>query len=393
MALRLIDSRSESEKEYSNIVFYQETEPPYFLLKDNSGNELVIEYLPTIGRLWNYEEFDVFLMENPYRNKEKDVFDVYHESLHERIGWIFPITLLESSETQYIDYSNFDNYRFVAFRKLLSFDNKIVMKAQGNIYKLTDFYDESLVICTLHRPTIAKIQKFDFKKFTLSLYKDGYSFYEGELKAQSIPQKNSYFKSIPQKINRITLKDSGFDISSNPFFEYLFQDILLRSENHFVRFIFVYQIIEYFMEREFDILFEKQLANYQANAISKNDFRENINNSFKERFVINELFTNTPIDEELKTSFVTAFKALFDEIGYVYNISFADKLYDFRNMITHNTRIVATKSELIKLVEMYERIVLNLLINYKDKDTIVAHIAEEIIKVEDKVNEENTDSK
>ena len=72
----------------------------------------------------------------------------------------------------------------------------------------------------------------------------------------------------------------------------------------------------------------------------------------------------------MKNRFITDFIALFDGIGYKYNQTFADKLYDFRNMITHNVRIVATRSDLSKIIEMYEQIVISLLLNYASPDTI-----------------------
>ncbi|WP_028668261.1 HEPN domain-containing protein [Runella zeae] len=215
---------------------------------------------------------------------------------------------------------------------------------------------------------IQKINNFQFNKYILSFYKDGYLLYSGSPKAKTTYDRIAFVEN-KRKNKRITIQPSKFDIKANDFTNSLFIEHLLQSDHYLVRFIFLYQIIEYFIDELSEKQYSEHVENYKAKKISKNDFRESINTSATERKLINDVFELTTVQKELKDEFITDIDFLFKDIDKISDKkSFPDKIYNLRNLVTHNLRELTTKSDsLKKITEIFERIIVDLLINYKTK--------------------------
>ncbi|PWK75893.1 hypothetical protein LX99_03626 [Mucilaginibacter oryzae] len=374
MSLKLLSPLSNSDKIFETIAFIEERQKSYFLLSDSSGEEIRIKYIPLVDASWDPTRFDLFFLDNPYLNAENDVFQVYCDEKKERLGWIFPITVLISNDNDFSDNRNLNRYKYVAQYKLLNDYAKILKPTDVNTDLLiTDIYNDSTLICILSRDTIETINDFNFNNYRLSLYKYGYSIFQEDFIRKPVLAKNDFVDEMRRQRLRINLKKAKFNISSNKYVESLFIKHLLKTDDSLVRFIFLYQIIEQLMEDEFNDLFENYLNDYTSKKITKNDFKEYINTASKERDLIKSVFNNTTISIELQREFEEAFSNLFDSLDYKTRSSLPDRIYDFRNLVTHSYRNVIDKETIItELVQIFEDIIIYALINYNKNPIALA---------------------
>jgi hypothetical protein len=350
------------------VEYFKDDANNYFIVKNSSGTSIYFKYIPTSDSSWEKERFELFLFENPYLNAENDVFEVYEHSLgSERLGWVFPITILESNDNDFANYKNLNNYKFIAYEKLLDQNNKINLNPDAEFYSLTEIFRDS-IICLLCQETIKKISNFNIENYILSFYENNYLLLNGSSKSKPIYKKDDFVKKMRLETKkRIILKKANFEISKNEFINALFKEQLLQSENYLIRFIFLYQIIEHLLETEFDKRLDKHLEDFKNNKLSKNDLKENIVNDSKDRELIKTIINPIPVSSPVRQEFIEECNYLFKTIGIETKESFADKIYDLRNLVTHNLRnVVKTQSEtLSKLAEIFERIIVDILINYK----------------------------
>ncbi len=379
MPLKLTDTTCDFEIALDKIEFLDENNVRYFRVSNSENIGVNFQYFPIAISNWDKERYEIYLLENSYLNAENDVFEVYEDTLtDERLGWIFPITILESNENDFRNFKNLNHYKFIAYQKLLELNINISVKDNVNEFlKLSDVFNNS-IICLLCKDTIQKINDFKFDNYLLSLYKYGYLLLGNVSKSKAIYDRTEFVRQMRQNA-RIYLAKANFDITSNDYTRSLFQEHLLQSESHIIRFIFLYQIIEHFIQIEFDNQFQMHIDNYQNNKVAKNDLRESIINSSRERVIIKNVFNPITISQELKNEFLSECEYLFADIGLISKNSFPDKIYDIRNLVTHRLRELTTKSEsLNKIIEIFELIIVDLLINYSTENANVVESADAV---------------
>ena len=370
MGIKLRDSNAESEVTLDIIEYLDDGNSKYFKISNREGKEIVIQYVPTSDSNWELSRYEVILFENPYLKAENDVFEIRHSNLKgERLGWIFPITILESNDNDFINHKNLNNYKFIAYKYLLNKGgSKILQQTPDNIYKLTDLYFDSTILCVLCKNTISKINNFSISDYILSFHRYGYSLFFDWPKARAIFDKSDFIKTIRNTRSSIKLSKPSIDIKENTFIKYLFEEHLIQIDNCVLRFIFLYQILEYLMEKEFDLLIKNQIEDFNKKRISKNDLRENLISDSRERDLIKSVIEKSQIDNSLKLEFEQECSFLFSNINFTSKKnSFGDQLYNFRNIITHRLRDVTTKpndESVTKISEIFERIIIDILMNY-----------------------------
>jgi hypothetical protein len=376
MPLKLKDINNESEVVLDVIKYNSDEGLKYFRVY-NSENESIginIKFIPTSDSDWDKERFELVIFENSYLNAENDVFEVYENTLlGERLGWIFPITILESNENDFTNKKNLNNYKFIAYQKILERDVTILKKENTyDFYSLSEIFRES-IICLLSKDTIAKIPGFNIENYLLSFFGYGYLILNEYSKSKSIYDKTSFQNEMRKDRSRVILKKSNFDINTDFFIKSLFKDHLLQSENYLIRFVFLYQIIEYFMDLEFNNQFDNCIEDYKKNDIAKNDLKESILSVSKERFLIKKVINRILLSTSLKDEFIQECNFLFEDIGFKSNKdNLSDKIYDLRNILTHRLRELTSKTKsLEKITEIFERLILEMLINYNAEDDVL----------------------
>ncbi|HIC8923824.1 TPA: hypothetical protein ACW72V_001289 [Elizabethkingia anophelis] len=363
--MRLNRSESESEIVLNNLEFFKD-ETNYFRISNSENIGINIKYIPIVDSNWDEDKFELFIFENPYLTAENDVFEIYENTLStERLGWIFPITILESNENDFKDYKNLNNYKFIAYKKLLRYDHNIPEELINQEFiRLQEIYGD-IVICLLSKETLKKINDFKIEDYILSFYKNGYLLTNCKKNIKAF-YKHPEFTSKIRQNSRIKIKKSKFPIDSNAFTKSLFIEHILQSENYLVRFILLYQIIEHFMEELSELHYNEHIEKYKNKQLGKNDFRELINKSATERDLINNIFESAKLHEDLKKDFISEVDFLYQEINRTNKRnSFSDKIYNIRNLVTHSLRELTYNTEsLKKITELFESIIIELLINY-----------------------------
>jgi len=366
MSIILTDPNTGSDGVFNVITFVENEQDSYFKLLAENGDEMRVAYIPHLDSSWGKDDFDLFLFDNPYLNAENDVFEIYESSLHESIGWIFPITILVSNDNDFSEVRRLNRYKFAAQSILLNLNKTAAINYYLDSNALiTDIYNDSSIICILNKQTTSKINDFNINDYILSFYKYGYSFLQENSVRKKVLEKEDFIREMRQSRKRISIKKSLFDISLNSYIESLFKQYLLKTDDFLVRFIFLYQIIEQLMEDEFNILFQQYLTDFTNQNITKNDFKDYINTASKERELIKFVFNKTIIEANLKDDFESKFNFLYTELNFKIRNSLPDKIYDFRNLVTHSYRNVMDKIELINvLIQIFEEIIVCTLINY-----------------------------
>ncbi|QIY90018.1 hypothetical protein [Chryseobacterium gallinarum] len=364
MPLRLNRSEIESEIILDNLHFFKEESLSYFRVSNSENLGINVEYIPIKDSKWDENRFELFIFENPYLTAENDVFEVYESTIKERLGWIFPLTILESNENDFVDHKNLNDYKFIAYKKLLSYNLNISEELFGQEFvKLSDMYGDK-VICLLCKETIKKIVDFKIENYILSFYKYGYLLTDGKIEIKAFYEYQEFSNEVRKK-SKIKIKKSKFPIDSNAFTKSLFIEHILQSESYLVRFILLYQIIEHFMEELSEQQYNEHIEDYKKKQLGKNDFRELINRSSTERDLVRSIFDGANLSDDLKNDFVSEVDFLYTEIGRISKRNlFSDKIYNIRNLVTHSLRDLTYKAEsLKKITELFERIIIELLIN------------------------------
>lgn len=370
MPLKLTNIGNDSETFLANVQYFEENDVRYFRVSNSENIGVNFQYIPITTSDWDKEQYEIYLFENSYLNAENDVFQIYEKTIREeRLGWIFPLTILESNENDYKEFSNLNNYKHIAYQKLFELNFEIEAKNNTNEFlKLSEVFG-NIIVCILCKKTIQKINEFKFENYLLSFYKYGFLLLKDFPKSKAIYDRTAFITEM-RKGSRVNLTKANYDITINEFTKSLFLEHMLQSDNFLVRFIFLYQIVEQFIEDFSETQFNEHIENYQNKKLTKNDFREAINKSATERDLVVDLFNSTLIQKELKEEFVSEVDFLYNDIGRVNKKnSFPDKIYNIRNLVTHSLRDLTTRSESIKkITELFERIVVDLLTNYKTKN-------------------------
>ena len=176
MPLRFVD-KSQTPNTISSLTelqFIDTEEGRCFRLFDASGNEARVEYVPQFVSNWSHDRYDIFLFENPYLTAENDIFELYEPSLGDnRLGWIFPITALDSNDHNYADHNYFKHYRFVAYWKILELDLQTVQQEGKSDFKISELIP-NVCVCLLSKEEISKLSGFKIEDYAISFLKFDY---------------------------------------------------------------------------------------------------------------------------------------------------------------------------------------------------------------------------
>ncbi len=343
-------------------------EQKVFILSDE--NEDYIFNIPYVAKLeaeiYNPDDYYLFLFENNHLNAENDCFQLYDENDDKRIGWVFPISVLDSNENDYAENVHLNKYKFVAFKKLLSrsFSYRINL-VSNEINSISDIFGENTFIVILSKELINK-DDFNISSFYPSLATYGY--YLKSNNRLSITSPINYLVNKFRGRKKLYLKYTNSVILSVDFMVKLYEIYLKELDHHLIRFHLLYQVIEYLITNKFSSEFESLLQKYNDNLITKNNFIEEINNIRNERKNIRNIFEQLHFNDgsfakEVKIDLERDAKDFIREFNIDENKSLGDLIYDIRNIIVHNYREVKNENhELLDKITYEFEILVNYLI-------------------------------
>ncbi len=318
-----------------------------FLLTSDSGEVVPYRYYPNSKNVWEglkEEDFLVFILNNPFIHRELDFFEIKFDDSDERGGFLFPIALLESEE---VDKRQLLSYMLVAYKTLL-------LRVKGNLTGvLSDNYKDAFVL-VVHKATKPD---FIFADYQLSLARNGFYVYQGEIKSRfpNVPTIQNHAKTI-----RLSKREK--DNTDIGYVKELIDSRLCSASDFLTRFILVYQVIELYISEIQDKLLDDAIDRYKKGEISRNDFGEEIKNKSREGHQIACLMEDLDKEDECM-DYKREVLSLFNDIDYKTNTeSISTLLYALRNQIFHNyKKFVGHEDALAQTIFSFERVVLKVL--------------------------------
>jgi hypothetical protein len=131
-----------------NNVEFDEVDKVFTISDDSRDYFISIPYIPKLeAKRYDSKDFYLFLFENNHLNAENDVFQLYDKGEDYRIGWIFPISVLDSNENDYADNEHLNKYKLVAYQKLLSksFSYKIEIGKINDEISISEIYGDDTI--------------------------------------------------------------------------------------------------------------------------------------------------------------------------------------------------------------------------------------------------------
>lgn len=275
-----------------------------------------------------------------------------------RIGWMLPITTLTTDDPEILEKEHMNQYVFVSYCYLLG-KEEIVDKitAEGSEVfgqVLGKMYPDAslLVVCKDRMP-----EGFSFKKVELSLARNG--FYR---------RPSGYCNPLIKEDGDLNLTPASEIIKEDGNYVDAYVDEFLSKytyhSNTFIRFLYLYQILEVLMNREMI----QQLEDYvELLRKAKPNYRK-IENGLKETTESKRL-AQIVANAKLKSNISEQMDAKCN--SFLNNddgnpLVHPESIYQVRNHIVHRFRIVSDDEEGVRDVcDHVELYLLDLLIQYK----------------------------
>lgn len=302
----------------------------------------------------DYSRYVIELVINPYLNKESDVIKL--QNAEGGIGYIFPISILESEDNLDKEYRGMHYYTYSAYMILLKRLEKI---KDEQVFSKN--FEDNICVFILDKTRIDKEDSLE--KCIHSLRKWGYSYFEDHNNITPIPY---YSNSIYKRNKRLKLNFTIPDLYNHKMVDYLLREYS-KASSPLHRFIILYQIIEYLYEieakKEANIIIKK----YSSDTITYNDFSSDLRALTSEKSKINKIFDRCG-KLRLYQDFINEYTDLCTEISYSPNCSkdaIADQFYSFRNLLTHSYRIPHSHEEkLNRTIQASELLILEIVEKY-----------------------------
>ena len=288
-----------------------------------TGNVFVYKSQLEIINLFNPDNFEIYFL---YNNKipENSIYKLYTDDI--RIGWIFPIQSLESSEHDYAQDEFYLRYAYIALYKLLQMIN--FTNEEYSDFSIMDYYPDNIHILVYDTNNTKNIDNFDISKYTVSLFYRGYS-YTGEGNIFTEPEeinKNIRIRQLPAPIR---------DIS---YINVLFEELVPLHETSYSKFHLLYQIIEILIGVVFNYKIYELKKKKKNSSNDLFDKREKLNDITTEKKRVVWLFNDfTKIEPQKLDSLNKLCIELLEKNGKkANNDKPADNLYNVRCLIVHN---------------------------------------------------------
>lgn len=301
---------------------------------------------------------------------ESDVRPVIMNNADKTVGWLCTISALTSDQHNYAESPYFRRAAFTAIHLL--FQNGLYTK-EPNVrnedgLKISDFFDETLSVLILHKPSIGVSVSNDLTEILPNLHQYGFV----PVGTQSTPRvqvckiSSDYFSNIGSKLRLYPVStDVGFAEFTNQFF----RQLLPSAPTPLLRFFLYYQLIETLLARIFNDRQSEtitKLVDVKDNPVKAHPLIEKLKADASEKKRMALLFNEYSGIEAKMNGLLGACNIFLDQSGAGKKNSVAEALYDVRNNIFHDLRGVPTNALpfLKEIVEELGYAVPELMINF-----------------------------
>jgi hypothetical protein len=314
----------------------------------------------------NINDFEIYLFKRNHTIENK-ILQVYlkQDNKKERIGWVFPITSLVSTEHGFVKNNHFLNYAKAAFVEL-----KIQKLDSDN---LLESYDNKIHIFGYSKDTAKKLNiTFDITKYFHYFYLYGYHYHD---------EKNEKIKSKEIRIDihypdqELILQEYSDKIINIEYIRKIFNEILPYTNEPLLEFFYQYQLIELFIDQIFSDTKQVAITKLSEADLTASEVRDRLYDlqkilGEKERIKkLIENFTNFhEVDEKddlrqycndflRKNQLINSDSSLDNFEGYLYKL---------RNSLFHNHFKIKDYQGLDKINECFRICLVNMITSYKE---------------------------
>ena len=306
-----------------------------FALFDKNDLSSEIYYCPVLQLDDEYEiknfSYKLFYNED---NCENNIFQVCVDS--KRIGWIFPINSLLSSDHDYADNKYFLKYAYIATYLLIRDIDSIDQEFFQQNIALTDYYNKENTIFVIDEENTKQIEGFKIENYIVSLFKYGYTYNE-----------NVNFNPSPVKgTKRLNLRSLSKELYDNYRINELFiNQFSLAKDNEVIKFHICYQIIELLISKIFEHKLQSIIETLSKNPENLFDLREDLLNISSEKNRIKYLFEDyTSCATSDKTKIGIICKRFLELNQKKYSEVYYYDLYSVRCMLVHKLYLLNNDS-------------------------------------------------
>jgi len=216
-----------------------------FLLRDEDGNEVIVEIPLALDDSFSDKVFDIyFLCKRDI--KESDIFQVYERGKDARIGWIIPTLALSSTFHDYAENEHFLKYAYIAVRESLRHLNKSIFSravdgSEGKV-GFAEIFHEFTAVLIISRETLNQSIQFDIHRSTPSLIRYGYV----QL-GPSDPERVKLNKDAPTG-QRLYIEQISQALNSDELISELLNYSFAVEDSPVFKFFLLYQLFELLIE-------------------------------------------------------------------------------------------------------------------------------------------------
>ena len=318
------------------------------LFKISNGDEEVqYEYISKLNLDNGYDisNFKIEILHNKRKDyAENDIYQVY--VLGKRVGWIFPIQALLSSDHDQATNRFFLKYAYVATCLLINqIESDQILELPG-AFELEDYYDYMDSVLVLDLENCEKIELFQIENYVVDLFRKGYSF-------SGIGNISS---AIEKPDKRLNLKAQSNELKDIPIIVQLFKnqipkEQILEGEKYensrsFSTFYVYYQVIEILITVIFEHRFKQFVKEIEEDTEKLFDKRDELDGMVSEKRRVILLFENyTSIDTENKRMLNEQCIRLLELFGKKCAKGAAENLYAVRCLLVHKLYILTREGK------------------------------------------------
>lgn len=310
-------------------------------------------------------EFGLAFFYSPYYTAEDDNLEVCIKGGH-TIGWLITLSYLQEKDKDFIDQhkSWLNKFSSIGIPTLLAHiveEEPEFLIYQDNECSLSDI---DLPVCHVFVYRISQISKDDIYKFLPGFYDEGF-YHVNKLSDainESLFYKSSYEDNLikDDKKRKINLSKIEYSDDLIKLIRNLYEKWLPYSYvNPFSRYIYLYQVVEYFMEIAFEESLFIHIKDFNNKNINKNDLRKKITTDSEEIAKIEMVFNGFSSFHSVVLDFNNNVDKFLSKIGSELDgKSIGKHVYKIRNVLVHNMRLaVDYENELNDVVECFEKLI------------------------------------
>lgn len=306
----------------------------------------------TVNTGYPLTNYQVFRFINPYLNAQNDLFRVKYGE--KSIGYIIPFAAIEEGdETPDVEFDEPQQaYKYYCVKSILEeFDFPVEPTAEP--IPFSDLVDKNSIFVILFKPQIDDVN-FKVEDCLPSFAVKGYYFFPkgvspnvlsiaidkaGDVEFSNLIDARFY---CYRGNHAIKIDHSRDIIDNNPMMQLLYKKLLAESNNSLHRFLILYQVIEFLVDKRIRKDIEAVLA--EKDTLTNYRFVQRINELNNTRSTINKLFERVHFDEKAEiTNSLRDFILEFDADSKSQTAG--DCLYDIRNLLFHDFKSVLEKNK------------------------------------------------